>query len=514
MRKWRPPDAPASEEWQAVHQIGLHKCCRKEIMSLAHESPMAGHLGINKTYNRVFSHFFWPKMRHDVAKYCRTCHTCQMVGKPNNPIPAAPLKPIPVCGEPFSEVIIDCVGLLPKTRAGNEYLLTIMCKATHFLEAVPLCSIKAPKIFDSLIKFFTFVGLPLRSKLKFHVSHNAKTMYQLGIKQYKLSAYHPQPQGALERFHQTLKNMIKAYCMEHNHDWDQGIYFLLFAAREAIQESLGFSPFELVFSHTIRGPPKFLNELWLAEDTSDNLQNQVAEIWRLVRANELVKKNLSKSQQRMKTWYGKKSKKRCFKIGDRVFALLPIPQQPLQARYFGPYLITRKINDIDYVIDMPNTRKSQRLCHINMLKEYHDRTNSLSDVVAQPVPVAGCVVRTSRDKKVEENTLHTTIVLKYSDVLCNLKDNLHHLLASEKDTIIKLILEFTELFADVPGRAECVHHDVDVGKATPIKQHPYQVNPNKLKLEVDYMLRHEIIDLNGVLVPKKDKTYRFCTDFR
>ena len=153
MRKWRPPDAPTLEEWQVVHQIVLPKCCRKEVMSLAHESPMAGHLGINKTYNRVLSHFFWPKMRHDVAEFCETCHTCQMVGKPNKPIPAAPLKPIPVCGEPFSEVIIDCVGSLPKTRAGNQYLLTIMCKATRFPEAVPLRSIKASKIVDSLIKF-------------------------------------------------------------------------------------------------------------------------------------------------------------------------------------------------------------------------------------------------------------------------------------------------------------------------------------------------------------------------
>ena len=117
-------------------------------MSLAHESPMAGHLGVSKTYHKLLSHFFWPKMKRDVAEFCRTCHVCQMVGKLNKPIPVAPLKPIPACGEPFSEVIIDCVGPLPKTTAGNKYLLTIMCKATRFPEAVPLRNIKAPKIVD------------------------------------------------------------------------------------------------------------------------------------------------------------------------------------------------------------------------------------------------------------------------------------------------------------------------------------------------------------------------------
>ena len=57
-------------------------------------------------------------------------------------------------------------------------------------------------------------------------------------------------------------------------------------------------------------------------------------------------------------------------MGDKVLALLPIPQQPLQVRYCGQYMIIRKVNDVDYVITTTDRRKSQRLCHINMLKEY------------------------------------------------------------------------------------------------------------------------------------------------
>ena len=46
-------------------------------------------------------------------------------------------------------------------------------------------------------------------------------MYQLGIHQIKSSAYHPESQGALERFHQTLKNMLRTYCMEQEKEWDE-----------------------------------------------------------------------------------------------------------------------------------------------------------------------------------------------------------------------------------------------------------------------------------------------------
>ena len=41
-------------------------------------------------------------------------------------------------------------------------------------------------------------------------------------------------------------------------NWDEGVHLLLCAVRESVQESLGFSPFELVFGHTVRGPFKLL----------------------------------------------------------------------------------------------------------------------------------------------------------------------------------------------------------------------------------------------------------------
>ena len=39
--------------------------------------------------------------------------------------------------------------------------------------------------------------------------------------------------------------MLRAYCTEHHNDWDVGLPFLLFAARDSVQESLGFSPNKL-----------------------------------------------------------------------------------------------------------------------------------------------------------------------------------------------------------------------------------------------------------------------------
>ena len=62
-------------------------------------------------------------------------------------------------------------------------------------------------------------------------------------------------------FQQVMLELgIKIYCFDPGKDWDKGIHLLLFAIRETVQESLGFSPFELVFGHNVRGPLKLLKE--------------------------------------------------------------------------------------------------------------------------------------------------------------------------------------------------------------------------------------------------------------
>lgn len=125
-----------------------------------------------------------------------------MSGKPNQVIPAAPLKPVPAVGEPFEQVIVDCVGHLPKTKSGDQYILTMMCTATHYPEAVPLRSLKACVIVKALVKFFSTFGLPKRIQSdqgsNFMSKIFAQVMSELNVKHRTSSAYHPESQGALE----------------------------------------------------------------------------------------------------------------------------------------------------------------------------------------------------------------------------------------------------------------------------------------------------------------------------
>lgn len=135
---------------------------RNMELSFSHDG-VAGHFGVKKTYDKVLRHFFWPQLKKDVANYCRTCKTCQLTGKPNQKLKPAPLYPIPVVEKPFEYLLLDCVGPLPKSRAGNQYLLTVMCKSTRYPAAFPLRSIKVKPVLKALTSFISTFGVPKMS---------------------------------------------------------------------------------------------------------------------------------------------------------------------------------------------------------------------------------------------------------------------------------------------------------------------------------------------------------------
>ena len=175
-----------------------------------------------------------------------------------------------------------------------------------------------------------------------------------------------------------------------------------FAVRELVQESLGFSPFELVFGHTVHGPLKLLKEKFLSNDENPlNLLQYVSDFKdRMSKACEAARTNLKSAQRKMKHWYDENAKERTFQPGDRVLALLPIPGKPLQARYYGPYTVDKKIS-VNYIVNTSGRHKQKQLCHVNMLKQYIDRDSSS----VKPINVVSSVPQEQSEMNSEDMNL-------------------------------------------------------------------------------------------------------------
>lgn len=76
--------------------------------------------------------------------------------------------------------------------------------------------------------------------------------------------------GLCETFNRVLKEMLKAYVQLKPQTWDQYIHYLSFAYREVLNESPGFSPFDLLYGRGIRGPLAVLKEEWEEPSTRQN----------------------------------------------------------------------------------------------------------------------------------------------------------------------------------------------------------------------------------------------------
>ena len=134
--------------------------------------------------------------------------------------------------------------------------------------------------------------------------------------------------------------MMRTYCTENKKDWDEGIHLLLFVSRESVQDSLGYSPFEQIFGHTVRGPLKLLKEQLMSENKPRDLLTYVCTFKdRLQNACEIANNNLKQTQKDMKSRYDMNTKMRVFKPGDKVLIFLLIQDRPLNARYQGPHEI-------------------------------------------------------------------------------------------------------------------------------------------------------------------------------
>jgi hypothetical protein len=84
----------------------------------------------------------------------------------------------------------------------------------------------------------------------------------------------------------------------------------------------------------------------------------------LLRACEIEQANLKQNQVKMKQLYDKDAMIRKFKSGEKVIVLLFIRCHPLHATYCWPFVIESRLNDLNYIVNTPTTRKKRQIWQV------------------------------------------------------------------------------------------------------------------------------------------------------
>ena len=255
-----------STQGKTLKQVMVPEPLRERVMDVAHSSIMGAHMGVQKTMDKIKSNFYWPGIHGDVTRFCRSCDICQRTIQKGK-VPKVPLELMPLIDTPFKRVAVDLIGPIhPPSEQGHRYILTLVDYATRYPDAAPLKSISTEAFAEALVDMYSRLGVPEEILSDLGTQFVSECMQEVSrlfsIKQLSTTPYHPMCNGLVEKFNGSLKSMLKKLCSEQPKHWHRYINALLFAYREVVQGSTGFSPFELLFGRTVRGPMMILKQLW------------------------------------------------------------------------------------------------------------------------------------------------------------------------------------------------------------------------------------------------------------
>ena len=487
-------------------RILVPKGRRMKVLEVAHTDLMSGHFGRKKTFARLSGRFLWPRMWVEVKEFVRSCSGCQRASRKDQA--RAPLQPLQVESEPFSKVAYDLVGPLPKSSSGYRYILTMMDLFSKFPAAVPLKKVDNTSVLEGMLEVFASYGLPkvlLTDQGSVFTSRLTKTMsQQFGISKIQTTPYHPESNGALERFHASLKGMLKR-CGSDLKNWDKSLKYLLFAYRSTPHCTTGYAPFTLLFGREVRGPLDILHEAWLQGDCEQasvhewlgSVQAQLSELSVLVSEREKVAKGKMKSQ------YDKSVCVKVFKEGDMVLVWKPGIHAKMGASWDGPYVVGKQKSPVTYTVHVPGKADKAKVLHVNLLKRWTTPASHIHRVAVV------------QDEDDDEEICPVGLRLGRPVFVPS---------RQQQAALDKVLDGFPTVLRDEPGRTAQAELVINTGDHAPVSSHPYRVAPRykeEVKAQINKLLELGILQPSTspwsssiITVKKKDGGIRICVDFR
>ncbi len=375
-------DGAQKRKDRCYQQVVVPMSLREEVLTAMHDEKTAGHQGFTRTLLNVKCRFYWDCMAADVENWIQSCKTCSSRNRPGKAT-KAPMILREVEGA-FDTIVIDLVGPLKKSKNGNKWILTVEDYLSKWPEAIPLPDSKAHTIatalLDHVISRHSAPRVILSDRGQNFLSSVVRELCNLfDIRKVHSSAYRPQTQGLVERWHSTLYQMLSKYVSADQSDWDELLPMCLFAYRTShATESTELSPFQIIYG---REPKLPIEQMLIPpRDLSSSVQDHIDKIMTKVRIYQTVaKENSAKHHAKMKERYDKTANDIDFLVGDSVWLYVPHTPPGLSRKFIhkwhGPYRIIQKQNDVHYFLrNCSNNKLLPIPVHVNRLKRAHDRT--------------------------------------------------------------------------------------------------------------------------------------------
>lgn len=361
---------------------------RTRIIRELHDSPYAGHRGIERTLELVQREFWWPGITSDVRRQVLGCELCQR-NKPLMQKPAGLCKPLELPRHVWTHVSMDFITHLPTTRDGHDTIVVFVDRLTKMCRVAPTTETITAEDFAQLFleTVWRSHGFPeevVSDRGSVFVNKFMAELYRLtGTKQNVSTAYHPQTDGQTERMNRVLQEILRNYVNPTHDDWDKKLPLVEFAINNTYQESIKATPFQLNYCRNPRLPTlgsadsKVPAAARFCSDIEESIQR--------------AKRCISAAQERYKHYADRNMREVSYKVGDRVLLntqhinLKHPGTKKFLPLWIGPYTVTQTIGPVAVKLDLPANYRIHPVFHVSRLKPHKQAPGS---VWTPPPPVA------------------------------------------------------------------------------------------------------------------------------
>ncbi|KAL4568842.1 hypothetical protein LXL04_024459 [Taraxacum kok-saghyz] len=214
-----------------------------EIISEFHNSPIEGHSGEKKTYQRAVAEVYWVGMRRDIVDHVRKCIVCTQ----HKSLTSAPAEPIPLPTRLWEEITMDFIEGLPRSE-GWDVILVVVDRLSKYGHFIPLPHpFTASTVANSFMEVVRLHGMPnsiISDRDRIFTSHFWMEMFRLhGVQLKKSTAYHPQTDGQTEVVNRCLETYLRCFCSEKPKSWYRWLTWAEFWYNTSYHSALPFGPY-------------------------------------------------------------------------------------------------------------------------------------------------------------------------------------------------------------------------------------------------------------------------------
>jgi hypothetical protein len=326
------------------------------LLHEAHDTITSGHLGRDKTLDKLRRLYVWKGMSSDVEEYVATCPTCQ-AAKPCNLRPAGLLRSLPVPTDRWQVVSMDFILALPVSKAGNDSIWTIVDKLSKRATFIPVKSTyRADKLADLFIAhIFRLHGMPEAivsdRDAKFTGGFWRALMKALGTNLNMSTPFHPQTDGQSEAANKTIEQLLRTVINPRQTNWEESLPLLEFAYNDSLSASTGFTPFYLDTGRHPRIPLMLGNPRAASLQAAGGGLHSVAYLLTTCqRTLREAREHLAQAANRQAVQANKRRRAPDFAVGDQVMLssghlnlqyTTAGKNSKLAQKHIGPFTITR-----------------------------------------------------------------------------------------------------------------------------------------------------------------------------